>query len=120
MKLCAISFKECWIENGRWYSDGGFPAQMGAIGSLFSEMTLVIVATDPKPGGIPLPSHAWVIPMRRPSGEDLQRKMSVAAMLPYYIGVIGKYILLSDVVHVPLPGDLPFIGMILAVLFRRR
>ena len=67
MKVCAISFKECWRgADGDWYSDGGFPLQMAAVASLFESMDLVIVGVPPRQGGIPLPELARITPMERP------------------------------------------------------
>src|SRR4051812_28801142 len=53
MRVCAVSFKECWQEDGRWLTYGGFPSQMAAIASLFDEMTLVIVRVPSRRGGMP-------------------------------------------------------------------
>ena len=120
MKVCVISFKECWQnEAGEWFSSGGFPIQMGAIGSLFDEMTLMIVQVHPKEGGIPLPENARVVPLRPPTGRDVRRKLSVLAHLPYYVGKMARYIWKSDVVHVPVPGDLAFLGMIVAIVMQK-
>jgi glycosyltransferase involved in cell wall biosynthesis len=92
---------------------------MAAIGSLFSEMTLLITCGTPRPGGIPLPSHVKVIPLRLPVGQDARRKFSVLANLPYYLNMIVKYVWRSDVVHIPLPGDIPLLGMLVALFLRK-
>jgi len=120
-RVCAVSFKECWqAGDGRWFSTGGFPLQMRAIGSLFRSMTLVIVAGKQRPGGIPLPEQARVVALDRPVGADLRRKLSIARRLPRYVGAIAGAIGSADTVHVPLPGDIPFLGMWVAVFLRRR
>lgn len=124
-RVCAVSFKPCWQdENGRWLSSGGFPLQMGGIASLFDEMVLVIVRAEPgavpAAGGIPLPAGARVIALREPRGTDARRKLSVAARLPYYLWKIGASMRGSDVVHVPLPGDIPLLALALALLLRKR
>lgn len=120
MKVCAISFKECWQDQrGVWFSSGGFPTQMSAIASLFDEMTLLIVQGEQASGGIPLPPAARVIPLRGPSGVDTRRKFSVVAQLPYYLRELGRYIKHADVVHVPLPGDLPLLGLLVALAQRK-
>ncbi len=121
MKVCAISFVECWKNDaGQWHAAGGFPIQMTAIASLFDSMDLLVVQGKPKAGGNPLPAEARIVPMRRPAGEDGRRKLSVVTNLPYYAGIMLKHIRQADAVHVPLPGDLPLLGMILAVVSRRR
>lgn len=123
-RLCAVSFKPCWQDaNGRWFSSGGFPLQMRAIGSLFDEMVLLIVRVEPRPeeaaGGIPLPEGARVVPLRSPVGDDARRKLSVAARLPYYLWKIESNILKADVVHVPVPGDISLLGMLMSLLTRK-
>lgn len=121
LRVCAVSFKPCWQdETGRWMSFGGFPFQMAAIGSLFDDMTLVIVRVPPREGGIPLPSHARVVPLRSPVGSDARRKASVVARLPYYVWKIAASAWNADVVHVPLPGDVPLLGMWIALAMRKR
>jgi glycosyltransferase involved in cell wall biosynthesis len=118
MRVCAISFKECWRDgrNGaaRWMSDGGFPRQMTAIASLFDEMTLLTTVVPARAGGIPLPETLRLVPLPRPVGVDARRKLSVMAGLPHYARVMAPEIRRADAVHVPLPGDLPFIGMVIA------
>ena len=117
MRLCVVSFKECWQDDaGTWMSTGGFPAQMAALGALFDEMTLVLTRSQPLVGGIPLPRHAQVVPLRRPVGDDTRRKISVIANAIYYLTSITRHVRSADVVHTPLPGDLPFLGMIVATI----
>jgi glycosyltransferase involved in cell wall biosynthesis len=121
MRICVISFKECWTdESGRWFSSGGFPAQMTAIGGLFEEMTLVIVRGPARKGGIGLPAEARVVPMRKPSGRGARRKLSVLVRLREYLLVMLPHIRRADVVHVPLPGDLPVVGLLASLALRKR
>ena len=121
MKACAVSFKECWQDGpGRWVSDGGFPLQMGALASLFDSFDLLIVAVPPRGNGVPLPREARVVPMARPRGEDLRRKVSVLTNLPYYVPLIARYVRRADVIHVPLPGDIPLLAFFVGVALRKR
>ena len=121
MRVCAISFKPCWQDDaGRWWSDGGFPLQMAGIRSLFDEMTLIITKSSPGRGGIALPADETVVTLPLPHGRDLRRKISFLTHLWYYIRTITPHINRSDVVHLPLPGDIPFLGIVLAMLLRKR
>ncbi len=121
MRVCVVSFKECWEDaSGTWLSYGGFPLQMGALGSLYDEMTLVIVRGPTRSGGIPLPRYARIVPLRRPVGKDTRRKISILTHLPYYVRAIARCVRRADVVYVPLPGDIPFLGMLVAILLRKR
>jgi glycosyltransferase involved in cell wall biosynthesis len=121
MKLCVVSFKQCWQDaDGRWLSYGGFPAQMASLRSLADSMTIVIVRSTPREGGMPLPPDARVVALRSPHGADFRRKLSVVAHLPYYLGRIGRELQSADLVHTPVPGDLPYLGLLLAAARRRR
>jgi glycosyltransferase involved in cell wall biosynthesis len=121
MRLCVVSFKPCWQDAaGAWMSDGGFPLQMAAIASLFDAVTLVVVATPPRAGGLPLPSSAHVVGLRSPHGADGARKLSVITGLGYYVRIISARVREADVVHVPVPGDISFVGLLLALIFRKR
>ena len=121
IRVCAVSFKVCWQnEAGSWMSSGGFPLQMGCIASLFDEMVLVVTRGAPQLGALPLPAAARVVPLALPRGTDLRRKLSVMARLPYYSWKIARAIRGADVVHVPLPGDIPLVALFVALLARRR
>ena len=120
MKVCVVSFKECWRgASGQWLTDGGFPRQMAAIASLFDEMVLAIAEVPPREGGGPLPATARVVPLPNPAGVDARRKLSILCRLPAYVSRIAAEVRDADAVHVPLPGDLPFIGMVLAQLLHK-
>lgn len=120
MHVCAISFKPCWRDDrGQWFSSGGFPLQMEAVGSLFDEMTLIITECEPHAGGMPLPENARIVPLRNPAGQDARRKLSVVQNLPAYLPMLVRYVRQADVVHVPLPGDIPFLGMLVALVCRK-
>jgi glycosyltransferase involved in cell wall biosynthesis len=119
-RLCVVSFKECWPGgDGRWYSSGGFPVQMAGLASLFDETTLVVVGTEPHEGGMPLPAGARVVPLRPPTGTDFRRKLSIAGRLPSLLRVIARECRRADVVHTPLPGDIPLLGFGVALALRK-
>lgn len=101
-------------------SSGGFPLQMGAIASLFDAMTLVVVRGEPVAGGLPLPATAQVVALRSPHGQDSRRKLSVMVRFPYYVGAIVAKVFRADVVHTPLPGDIPLLGLWIALAMRKR
>jgi glycosyltransferase involved in cell wall biosynthesis len=122
MHLCAIAFKPCWQdEGGAWLSEGGHPLQMAGFASLFDAMTLVIARrSSPGRGGMPLPPLARIVALRSPVGEDLRRKISVLLNLPYYIGSLAGIIRKVDVVHTAVPSDIGFLGILLALLWRKK
>jgi glycosyltransferase involved in cell wall biosynthesis len=93
---------------------------MAAISSLFDRLTIVVVRGRVRPGGVALPSSATVVTLDRPTGEDLVRKVSVLMRLPYYLRKISRFVRESDAVYIPLPGDIPFLGMLITLALRRR
>ena len=121
-RVCAVSHKECWQSpEGDWYSSGGFPLQMTAVASLFDAMTLLITRRDsPGEGGLRLPSGAEIIELHKPKGQDFRRKLSVLGNLRHYISTIAHHAARADVVHVPPPGDIPLLGMLVALGLRKR
>jgi glycosyltransferase involved in cell wall biosynthesis len=94
--------------------------QMQAIGSLFDDMTLLVVAVPRAIGGSPLPPTAEIIPLRAPTGQDLRRKLSVMRHLAKYLRPMRHHVLRSDVVHTPVPGDLALLGLLTGAALRRR
>jgi glycosyltransferase involved in cell wall biosynthesis len=121
LRLCIVSFKECWQDDqGAWCSYGGFPLQVSAVASLFDETTLLIVQGPPRSGGIKIEGMSRIVALRSPKGADLRRKISVVARLPYYARMIARQVRNADVVHVPVPGDIPLLGMLIALLLRKR
>jgi glycosyltransferase involved in cell wall biosynthesis len=121
MQGCVVSFKECWQDDdGRWLSYGGFPLQMEAIASLFDRLTIVAVRGRARAGGICLPANASVMLLDKPAGEDFVRKLSVFRRLPYYLREVGHFVQASDAVYIPLPGDIPLLGMMVSLALRKR
>jgi glycosyltransferase involved in cell wall biosynthesis len=95
--------------------------QMGAIGSLFDRMTLLVTRREePGDGGIPLPELAEIVLLRPPRGKNLRRKLFVLTHLPEYLSVIARHAREADVVHVPPPGDIPLLGMLVGLALKRR
>jgi glycosyltransferase involved in cell wall biosynthesis len=120
-RVCAVSFKPCWRDaEGRWSTGGGFSLQMGAVASLFDAMTLVVTESEqPGTGGIPLPANAEVVAMPWPKGAGLRRRLSFLFHLPGYWKTIARHARRADCVHVPLPGDIPLIAMLVALVQRK-
>jgi len=94
---------------------------MTAVASLFDSMTLLITESDsPGNGGLRLPPSADVVVLRKPVGRDFRRKLSVLANLFYYVSTIARHAARADHVHVPPPGDIPLLGMMIALALRKR
>jgi len=93
---------------------------MAALGALFDDLTLVVVQGERRNGGIPLPGLARVVALRAPAGADTRRKVSVVANCWYYLASIARQVREADVVHTPVPGDIPLLGMLVAAALHKR
>jgi len=93
---------------------------MTAVASLFDEMTLVVLEGRPRSGGSPLPRGSRVVALPIPPGRDWTRKFSLFFRLIPYVRALNAAIAEADVVHTPIPGDIPLLGMILALLRGKR
>jgi len=125
MKLTVFSHKLCWPSGDSpsgYATDGGFPMQMRALSELFDQTTLVVPVSDigSKAGEMPIAGHnISVVPLSNPAGQGLRRKLSMIGWLFRNGWTILRQTLKSDAVHVPIPGDVGTIGMLLAWLFRK-
>jgi glycosyltransferase involved in cell wall biosynthesis len=93
---------------------------MAALETLFQRLTLVVVEGQPQAGGMPLPAQARIVPLRSPVASDFRRKVSVLAHLGYYLRAIAAETRKADVVHSPVPGDIALLGMLVALVQRKR
>jgi len=101
-------------------SSGGFPLQMAGVGSLFDRMRLVVVRGAPRAGGVPLPPQARVVELPAPRGTNAARKLSVLLRSPRYGAILAREIARADVVHTPLPGDIPLLAFLIAAASGKR
>jgi hypothetical protein len=92
---------------------------MEAVCSLFDESELLIVRSHPREGGLPLPKGTRVTALREPRGEGFKRKLDVILSLPYYLSEVLRHVRKADVVHMPLPGDIPVLALVVALACRK-
>lgn len=126
MKLVVVSHKVCWNSPDSldvYSTDGGFPLQIKAISELFDE-TRVVVPCETAAGteGIsPLVgNHISVLPLSVPNGTDLRRKLNIPYWLLKNGRLIWREVRGADAVHAPIPGDVGTIGMLFALILRKR
>ncbi len=122
MVISAVSYKPCWKEDGEWYSSGGFPHQMNGIASPYSLMYLLVPAiqAEGQKGGIKLADNIVVVPIQAPKGSGPLRKLFILTFLPYYLWKFYHYFRKSSVVHTPLPGDVPLLAFLFALISRKK
>jgi glycosyltransferase involved in cell wall biosynthesis len=103
-------------------TDGGFPFQMRALSELFDSTTLVVPCAEPanRAGEISLEGHNLSIaPLSTPAGRGLARKLGLGFWLLRNSPVILRELFRADAVHVPVPGDIGTVGMVLAAALRK-
>ncbi len=126
MRLAVISHKLCWpsVDSSTGYvTDGGFPLQIEAISELFATTELVVpcasvVASD---GTSPLRGHnLHVNPLSAPMGVGIWRKVDMLRWVAVNGPTIWRAVRKADAVHAPIPGDVGTIGMMFALIMRKR
>ena len=123
--LLVVSHKECWADpQGSGYvTVGGFPQQMATISTLFAETRLMIALrpTEAPPGAKRLEGHRLTVdPLPEPAGHGARRKLSLLWWLPRHGRRLWRAVGSADAVHAPVPGDLGTLGLLIALLQRRR
>jgi hypothetical protein len=125
MRLTVFSHKPCWASSSSpsgYATDGGFPFQMRALSELFEGTTLVVPCSTSgsRDGEIPITGHRISLaPLTSLAGSDLGRKLRIPFWLLRNAPVLMSECFRADAVHVPIPGDIGTIGMLLAYLLRK-
>lgn len=125
MKLAVISMKACREvrTGGAVYAGGGFPVQMHWIGDLFDETVVCVPCelTGSVEGMTAIQGRGMRIQKLTPlGGSGISRKLKFPFWLARNLVRLVTVLRSCDVVHCPLPGDVPLLGLILARGLRRR
>ena len=126
MRLAIISHKLCWKSRdgaADYFTDGGFPVQIRAISELFDSSTLTVpcVSGEHPAGLAKLAGHnTRVTELSDLKGTGLRRKMNFPFWLSRNVGRLWSEIYAADAVHALIPGDVGTIGMLMAMILRKR
>ena len=126
MHLVVISHKTCWKSASSpsgYVTDGGFPLQMRAISDLFTSTQLVLPCQkdSSKEGTSTLAgNNLRVMPLSVPRGSGIQRKINMLGWVVKNGPIIWRSVRRADAVHTPIPGDVGTVGMIFALILRKR
>ena len=124
MKLAVFSHKPCWYSFNSpsgFATDGGFPFQMRALAEIFGETRVVAPVADSGPDGGEIALEGGkLIPLSQPAGGGIWRKLSIVPWLFRNGVTMFREMMRADAVHTPIPGDIGGIGMVLAILLRKR
>ena len=125
MKLLFVSHKESWPDPNSpsgYSTNGGFPFQMRAISQLFDETRLLITQPNlPKPANlIPLQGHNMTVRTLPSPGGGRWHKLKLIPWALKNLFVIWREMAHADAVHAAVPGDVGSIGLIVALIQRKR
>jgi glycosyltransferase involved in cell wall biosynthesis len=125
MKLAVFSHKLIW-ENpdfpSGYATDGGFGFQMKAISEIFEETILVVPVAKKREakGEVPIEGHNLrVHPLNDIKGGALLRKLGIPFFLLRNISPFISIIRNADVIHMPIPGDIGLLGMLIAKMMNK-
>lgn len=123
MSLLVLSYKIGWqISGGGYVTYGGFPLQMETLSALFTRTKVtLLIRPSVIPGGTQSihGQNIEIFPLPEPRGSGFRRKLMLLVWLPRYLPQIWREIARADAVHAPVPGDIGFIGLLLALLQRK-
>lgn len=125
MKLAVFSHKPCWRSEASpsgFATDGGFPAQMGALSELFDSTTLVVPCSPSggRAGETPLRGCELRVAALTPlAASGWARKAAFPAWLLRNALAIGREVAAADAVHAAVPGDVGTVGLLAALLLRK-
>jgi glycosyltransferase involved in cell wall biosynthesis len=121
MRICSVSHKACWKDHeGRWFTDGGFPAQITYVQSLFTDCDLLITKRKEVGHGTPLPTGTRIVPLHRSTGPKWWRRFLYMLRLPGNVLRMLPHMLRAEILHVPCPGDIAMAAIVLALLSGKR
>tara|TARA_Y100000816_G_scaffold13101_1_gene8634 strand:- start:7832 stop:9013 length:1182 start_codon:yes stop_codon:yes gene_type:complete len=122
-KLLVLSHKEVWLEQNhsrpQFLTTGGFPLQIKYISHLFSKTHLVVGLRSSKDipnNSIPIEGNEInILKVKTPAGKGFLRKINSVFWLIKNYSILNKYMDEADIVHPMLPGDIGFLGLIIAL-----
>lgn len=126
MNLLLISHKESWTDSSSptgYSTNGGFPFQALAISQQFDQTQLLITQPDgPSPGNLnPLRGHHLSVKtLPVPGGGGFFHKLNLILWARKFLPVIWREVKQADAVHAPVPGDVGTLGLLVALLQRKR
>ncbi|MFM1771013.1 MAG: hypothetical protein RLZZ71_155 [Bacteroidota bacterium] len=126
MKLIVFSHKVCWRSSNSsigYATNGGFVFHMQALCSSYKRVYLLVpISKNSQPHGeiIFTDPTIQIVPLSEPFGEGVLRKILFPFWLLFHLPKFIFYILKSDIVHAPIPGDVGTIALFIAPVLRKK
>jgi glycosyltransferase involved in cell wall biosynthesis len=122
MKLVIVSHVRHYKFNGRLYAYSPYAREVEVWADLFDEVAIAAPLSLTEPAGDCAAigrRNIQIVPQRELGGETWVRKIGLAWHLPAMVWELCRALRQGDAIHVRCPGNLGFLGAILAPLFSK-
>ena len=122
MKLVIVSHVRHYKFNGRLHAYAPYAREVEVWADLFDEVAIAAPLSETEPAGDCAAigrSNVQVVPQRELGGETWAAKIKLAWHLPAMVWELCRALRQGDAIHVRCPGNLGFLGAILAPFFSK-
>lgn len=122
MKLVIVSHVRHYKFNGRLHAYAPYAREVEVWADLFDEVAIAAPLSETEPAGdcpAIARSNVRVVPQRELGGETWAAKIKLAWHLPAMAWELCRALRQGDAIHVRCPGNLGFLGAILAPFFSK-
>ena len=123
LRLAIVSHVQHYRHGGRLYAYTGYAREIDAWAELFREVVIAAPCSDRPPAADCAPfarENVSVSPQRLTGGTSLGSRCGQLLSAPFLCLRLARVLRRSDCVHVRLPGNLGFLGSVLAPLCTKR
>src|ERR1019366_9521869 len=122
MKLVIVSHVRHYSQDGNLFAYAPYAREIEIWAELFDEVVIAAPLWETEPAGDCARIHSTnirIMPQREIGGETWSAKLRLASYLPAMMWELTKALRQGDAIHVRCPGNLGFLGAILAPLFSK-
>src|ERR1700675_4187416 len=122
MKLVIVTHVPHYECDGQLYTYAPYARELEVWADLFDDVVIAAPLRTTVPAGDCAPvarSNVRIIPQRELGGETSIAKIKLACYLPVMICELSRVLRQADAIHVRCPGNLGFLGAILAPMFSK-
>jgi hypothetical protein len=122
MKLAIVTHVPHYECGGQLYTYAPYARELEVWADLFDDVVIAAPLRTTAPAGDCAPvgrSNVRIIPQRELGGETSIAKIRLACYLPVMICELSRVLRQADAIHVRCPGNLGFLGAILAPMFSK-
>lgn len=121
-RLVVLSHVVHYRHDGKLYAFGPYAREIDIWADLFPEVVIAAPCRDSAPKGDSMPferANITIHPILKTGGDSLGAKIAQLIWLPLVIVGLSRAMAHADAIHVRCPGNLGFLGVLLARFFSR-